>query len=113
MRLWFCGWEKSDFDLRKNSFLETQQKQSMDVYVTFFDKCAEWLKPGGKLIMHLGRVKGFDMSAEVQRRMTADFEFIYSADECVAGAESFGLSDQGATDTHQYLFLAKRQSAGS
>lgn len=113
MRLWFCGWEPNDFDERKHSFLETQQKRSMEVYVTFFAKCAEWLKPGGKLIMHLGRVKGFDMSEEIQRRVTSDFEVIYAADECVSGAEKFGISDQGATDTHQYLFLAKRDSGCS
>jgi DNA modification methylase len=110
MRLWLSGWEREDFDRRKESFLETQQKRSMDVYVSFLDKCAEWLKPQGKLIMHLGRVKGFDMSAEIQARLTPDFELVYAADESVAGAEKFGLSDQGATDSHQYLFLAKRGS---
>jgi hypothetical protein len=113
MRLWLAGWERADFDSRKESFLETQQKRSMDVYVSFLDKCAEWLKPGGKLIMHLGRVKGFDMSAEIQARLTPDFELIHAADECVSGAEKFGLSDQGATDSHQYLFLAKRFSGAA
>jgi hypothetical protein len=110
MRLWLAGWEREDFDRRKENFLETQQKRSMDVYVSFLDKCAEWLRPGGKVIMHLGRVKGFDMSAEIQSRLTPDFELIYAADESVAGGEKFGLSDQGATDSHQYLFLAKRGS---
>ena len=108
MRLWFCGWEREDFDLRKATFLETQQKKSMEVYRTFLDKCAEWLRPGGRLIMHLGRVKGFDMCAEIQQRMDPRFRLIHAFDECVAGREKFGLSDQGATDAHQYLFLERR-----
>lgn len=108
LRLWFCGWEKADYVDRRASFLETQQKESMDIYDSFFKKCDDWLRPGGKLIMHLGRVKGFDMSIEVRRRITSAFEVVYSADECVADGEKFGLSDQGATDTHQYLFLIKR-----
>lgn len=107
MRLWFCGWERADFELRKADFLETQQKKSMDVYGTFLEKCAEWLRPGGRLIMHLGRVKGFDMSAEIQRRMDPRFKLIHAFDECVAGREKFGIADQGATDAHQYLFLER------
>lgn len=108
MRLWFCGWEREDFDSRKSTFLETQQKKSMDVYQTFFEKSAEWLRPGGRLIMHLGRVKGFDMCAEIRQQISSLFTLVHAFDECVSGREKFGITDQGATDVHQYLFLERR-----
>lgn len=105
MRLWMAGWEPSDFTSRKEQFLERKQKQSLDIYKEFFDCCRRWLSPGGRLILHLGKTAKCDMSKELAARIPAEFEMVYQFDEDVAGREKFGLRDQGATTSHQYLFL--------
>lgn len=107
LRLWMSGWEPSDFKTKKDNFLEEKQKKSMDVYKIFFDKCDEWLKPGGKLILHLGKTHKVDMAKELLERVDERFEFVHVFDEDVAGREKFGVRDQGATFAHQFLFLRK------
>jgi DNA modification methylase len=105
MRLWMAGWEPSDFSSRKEMFLERQQRQSLDIYKEFFACCQRWLVPGGRLILHLGKTAKCDMSKELTARIPSEFELVYQFDEDVAGREKFGLRDQGATTSHQYLFL--------
>jgi DNA modification methylase len=105
MRLWMAGWEPSDFSSRKELFLERKQKQSLDIYKEFFACCQRWLVPGGRLILHLGKTAKCDMGKELAARIPKEFEFVYQCDEDVAGREKFGLRDQGATTSHQYLFL--------
>jgi tRNA G10 N-methylase Trm11 len=105
MRLWMAGWESSDFASRKEMFLERKQKKSLDIYKEFFACCQRWLVPGGRLILHLGKTAKCDMSKELSARIPKEFELVYQFDEDVAGREKFGLRDQGATTSHQYLFL--------
>jgi DNA modification methylase len=107
MRLWFAGWEPGDFKSRQEQFLEYQQRKSMDVYVDFFDSAAKWLKPGGRLIMHVGRTASCNMAEELIKRSGEHFKLIYSFDEDILGREKFGIRDQGATQSHQYIFLQK------
>ncbi len=107
MRLWMTGWEPADFVQRRSDFLENQQARSMDVYRRFFACAARWLRPGGRLILHVGRTASTDMAAELECRASADFQLIHSFDEDVAGREKFGLRDQGATTSHQYLFFRR------
>ncbi|MEA5533159.1 DNA methyltransferase [Crocosphaera sp. XPORK-15E] len=107
MRLWLAGWEKDDFTSRQEQFLEYQQKKSMDIYFDFFKSCATWLKPQGKLIMHVGKTKSCNMAEELIKRSDQYFELIYSFDEDVVGSEKFGIKAQGATQSHQYLFFQK------
>jgi hypothetical protein len=108
MRLWLAGWEPRDFDVRREEFLERQQRDSLDVYFTFFEQCAQWLRPGGRLIMHVGRSSKCDMGEELARRAVSQFEHVHLCDESVSGREKFGVRDQGATTAHQYLFLCRR-----
>lgn len=108
MRLWLAGWEPIDFDVRRDAFLERQQRDSLDVYYAFFERCAQWLRPGGRLIMHLGRSSKCNMGEELARRAEGHFEQVHLFDESVAGREKFGVRDQGATTAHQYLFLLRR-----
>lgn len=107
MRLWLTGWEKDDFTSRQEQFLEYQQKKSLDIYFKFFEDCAKWLKPQGKLIMHVGKTKSCNMAEELIKRSEQNFKLIYYFDENVVGREKFGIKDQGATKSHQYLFLQK------
>lgn len=107
LRLWMSGWEPSDYKIKKDDFLEEKQKKSMDAYKIFFDKCDEWLKPRGKLILHLGKTKKVDMAKELTQLIDERFEIVHCFDEDVAGREKFGVKDQGATFAHQFLFLRK------
>jgi DNA modification methylase len=107
MRLWLAGWEKDDFTSRQEQFLEYQQKKSLDIYFKFFEDCAKWLKPQGKLIMHVGKTKSCNMAEELIKRSHQYFQLIYSFDEDVVGREKFGIKDQGATQSHQYLFFRR------
>lgn len=108
MRLWMAGWEPDDFVRRRESFIEHQQRDSLDIYSKFFAVAASWLKPGGRLIMHVGRNKKWDMADELIPRAQDWFELVHAFDESVAGRETFGISDQGSTSSHQYLFFALR-----
>lgn len=107
MRLWAAGWSPDDFSTRKSAFIEEKQKQNFEVYSEFFQACSQWLKPGGKLILHLGKTAKVDMAEELLSVLPESFKFIHQFDETVAGAEKFGIKDQGATTSHQFLFLMK------
>jgi hypothetical protein len=108
MRLWMAGWEPEDFKTKKFEFLEEKQKKNLDIYADFFEHAHKWLKPNGKLILHLGKTKKFNMAEELSQICNPYFDVVYAFDEDVAGAEKFGLKDQGATVAHQYLFLIKK-----
>ncbi len=108
MRLWLAGWEPEDFKTRPAQFLEYQQRESLDVYNEFFRSSALWLKPKGRLIMHVGRTRKLNMAQELIQRCTPLFEVVHWFDEDVVGREKFGIRDQGATLSHQYLFLRKK-----
>lgn len=107
MRLWAVGWGPDDFSSRKTEFIEEKQKKTFEIYSDFFDAASRWLKPGGKLILHLGKTAKVDMVHELLSVLPSSFQFIHTFDETVVGAEKFGIRDQGATFSHQFLFLMK------
>lgn len=107
MRLWMAGWEPKDFNNKREQFLEFKQKLSMDAYEDFFSVCTKWLKPGGRLVMHVGRTAKVDMAQELMKRSGNYFETVYWFNEDVSGREKFGIRDQGATTSHQYVFFRK------
>lgn len=108
MRLWMSGWDEEDFKRRADAFLETQQKKSFAVYREFFSACHRWLKPGGTVILHLGRTAKVSMTEQLVPLASDAFEVVYAGEECVGGREKFGIRDQGATKVHEYLFLTAR-----
>ncbi|MYC85192.1 MAG: DNA methylase [Acidimicrobiia bacterium] len=107
MRLWMTGWEPSDFDGNKTRFIEYRQRTSLDVYSEFFAACHRWLRPDGRLIMHVGRNGKWDMATELGPMARKWFDVVYSFDESVVGREKFGIRDQGGTRSHQYLFMVR------
>lgn len=107
MRLWLAGWEPQDFIKRREQFLEHKQRKSLDIYHNFFSACARWLRSDGRLVMHVGRTETINMANELIKRAGKNFELVHSFDEDVAGREKFGICDQGATTTHQYLFFRR------
>jgi methylase of polypeptide subunit release factors len=88
--------------------MEHRQRDSLDIYAKFFQAAASWLKPGGRLIMNVGRTKKWNMADELMPHAQEWFRLVHAFDESVAGRESFGISDQGSTSTHQYLFFTLR-----
>jgi len=107
MRLWLAGWEPDDFDNRKEAFLEHRQRDSLDVYRDFFAAAHRWLKPRGRLIMHVGRTDRWNMARELDSLARDWFDVVHTFDESVVGREKFGISDQGGTKSHQYLFMIR------
>ncbi|GBE21022.1 MAG TPA: DNA methylase [Actinobacteria bacterium] len=107
MRLWMAGWEPSDFAERKEAFLEYRQRDSLAVYRDFFAAAHRWLKPGGRLIMHVGRNGRWNMAEELGPMAAEWFDVVHAFDESVVGREKFGIRDQGGTKSHQYLFMVR------
>ena len=108
MRLWLCGWEETDFKNAESVFLDQKQKKDFDVYLSFFKKCSELLKPNGKVVLHLGKTDKIDMADELQKRAVPYFTEIYRGSENVEQIEKHGIKDKGATVEHQFLFLLKK-----
>lgn len=107
IRMWFCGWDKEDFDIKKEDYLETKQTKDFSVYREFFNVMDKLLKKNGVLIMHLGRSGKFNMGKELMKIAKDKYQVYGLVDESVSHLEKFGISDQGGTKGHQYLFLIK------
>lgn len=105
MRFWFVGWEREDFDIRASEFLETRQKQSLDVYRSFYAAARERLRDGGLLVMHLGNSAKCDMGAELAKRAAPWFSVADVFTEGVEHCESHGIRDKGTVRGHTYLVL--------
>lgn len=105
IRMWFCGWDKKDFETKKEDFLETQQIRDMSVYAQFFEACKRALKRNGVVIMHIGKSEKHDMGKTLSEIASKYFEVFDLFCENVSHCEKFGMKDQGATKVHQFLFL--------
>ena len=95
IRLWFSGWEREDFDKRPRQFLEMRQQESMRVYEAILRQAKERLKPGGSLIMHLGKSRKCNMGQELSRLAKPWFSHMDLFEESVAHCESHGIRDKG------------------
>jgi hypothetical protein len=111
IRLWFCGWTDGDFKLcKRTDFLEQLQAKDIAIYKKVFEKFSHLLKSDGQCIMHLGVVRNRDMGVEiVPHAEKAGFTMIDLLYENVEGCESHGLTDQGITSKHSFLFLKKEK----
>lgn len=108
MRLWLCGWETEDYKNAEERFLDQKQKKDFDIYESFFLMCYRILKPGGKVILHLGKTEKVDMAEELSKRARPFFYEVVRGSENVQKIEKHGIKDKGATIEHQYLFLIKK-----
>lgn len=106
MRFWFVGWERGDFDTRTSEFVETRQKQNLDVYRSFFESSRERLRDDGLLVLHLGNSAKCDMGAELGKRVAPWFSIADVFTEGVEHCESHGIRDKGTVHGHTYLVLA-------
>jgi len=106
MRFWFVGWEREDFDTRASEFVETRQKQNLDIYRSFFESSRERLRDKGLLVLHLGYSAKCDMGAELSKRVAPWFSIVDMFTEGVEHCESHGIRDKGTVSGHTYLVLA-------
>ena len=105
IRLWFCGWEREDFNTKPLRFLELKQKQTLRVYESVFRQARERLKPRGVFVMHLGKSNKCDMAKELSDIARPWFNITDVFEEDVSKLESHGITDKGRVSIHQYLIL--------
>lgn len=105
MRLWFCGWEASDFQKCPRAFVDERQKISFDVYYPILRQSRERLKSDGVAVLHLGVSTKCDMAKELARIAKTWFRVADIYTECVSHCERHGIRDKGAVVSHQYLVL--------
>jgi len=105
MRLWFCGWESEDFRTQPLSFVDERQKVSFEIYEPIFRQARERLKPGGVMVLHLGKSRKCDMAQALSQVARRWFRVTDIFSENVEHCESHGIRDKGAVTSHQYLVL--------
>ena len=105
MRLWFCGWERTDFTERPLAFVDERQKRSFDVYKPILRQARERLKSGGVVVLHLGASKKCDMATKLAAVAKTWFRVVDTYTESVSHCESHGIRDKGTVRSHQYLVL--------
>jgi DNA modification methylase len=108
IRNWFCGWGPSDFSILKENFVEVIQEENLDVYHRLLEEWDKVLKEGGLIIFHLGTSKDCDMVKEIENRIPGTYEVLGKVYEFVRDTETHGLSAQGRTIRHGFLFLKKK-----
>ena len=108
MRLWFAGWEASDFKIEPARYVEMEQQSSYAPYRDFSKTASAILRSGGMLILHLGETPSENMVDHIRPLLETDFTILYAGREGVENMESHGLRDKGATTAHWYLFAQKR-----
>ncbi len=105
LRLWFCGWEREDFDSKPLYFLDFRQKVDFAVYEPVFRQARERLKPNGMMALHLGKSSKCDMADALAKVAKPWFRVLDRFSESVRHCESHGIRDKGAVKEHQYLIL--------
>ena len=105
IRLWFCGWSKSDFSSKPARYVEMRQKQSMRVYENVFRQARERLKPDGVVVLHLGKSNKKDMAVALGEIAKPWFRIRDVFEESVIHTETHGVRDKGGVTGHQFLIL--------
>ncbi|MBI4483101.1 MAG: SAM-dependent methyltransferase [Acidobacteria bacterium] len=105
MRLWFAGWERSDFESRPRYFVDERQKTSFRVYEPILRQARERLRPGGVVVLHLGQSTKCDMAAKIEEVASPWFRVVDRFSESVEHCESHGIRDKGTVTAHQFLVL--------
>jgi len=107
VRLWFCGMSYARQRADKDRFVE--HRRDLDWYGDLLSEWSRVLKPGGRLIMHLGVVRKRDMAKEIRvHAEEAALEVHAVLYEPTDHLESHGRTDRGATHIHQFLIATRR-----
>ncbi|MCH4548062.1 hypothetical protein MK632_20195 [Rhizobium changzhiense] len=107
LRMWFCGWLETDFHNTSKRFLERQQGRTFEVYNEYFAICNEVLNPGGRVILHVGGSKGYDMAQALKKIGMRYLRYSGMISEAVDHVEKHGIVDKGLTSAHLLLFFER------
>ncbi|MET9830549.1 hypothetical protein ABZ078_14780 [Streptomyces sp. NPDC006385] len=107
LRMWFCGWQATDFHTKSLDFLERQQTKSTSVYIEFFTTCAQLLKPGGVMAVHIGSGGRGDLVGDLRQLGKGHLELVGETVENVEQVSNHGLKDKGLTKHHHMLFFQR------
>ena len=105
IRLWFCGWEPQDFNIKPSSFVDEIQKKDFSIYDSIFKQGKERLNNGGVFVLHLGKSKKCNMGETLEKIGRKTFCHSDIFNESVEGGNNFGITDLGSVTDHQYLVL--------
>ena len=105
IRLWFSGWERSDFNTEPLRFLDMKQKQTMRIYESVFRQARERMKTNGVLVLHLGKSVKCNMAEQLSEIAKPWFKTSDIFEESVSHCESHGIRDKGTVSSHQYLVM--------
>ncbi|EAP87172.1 DNA methyltransferase [Croceibacter atlanticus] len=105
LRSWFLGWEKNDFDIKKQNFVGEKQKKNFQLYDSIFQQSKERLSKNGVVVFHLGKSKKKNMGQELEALAKSYFKNIELFDEDVTLLEKHGIKDKGTVSAHQYLVM--------
>jgi tRNA G10 N-methylase Trm11 len=105
MRLWFAGWDAEDFRKQPLAFVDERQKLDFGIYEPVFRQARERLKPGGMMVMHVGKSSKCDMAAALSKIAERWFHVVDVFVESVSHCESHGIRDKGTVVQHAYLVL--------
>lgn len=105
IRLWFSGWEPSDFKTMPSQYVDERQKIDFNVYEPIFEQARERLKRNGVMVLHLGKSSKCNMGETLARLATKWFKHTELFDESVEHCDSFGVASVGSVTDHQYLVL--------
>lgn len=106
LRLWFSGWNQSDFEEKPLGFVDEKQKNSFMIYESILRQSRERLKPGGLLVFHLGKSKKCNMAEQLSAVAKQWFRVADIFEEDVEDTESHGIRDKGTVVKHQFLILS-------
>jgi hypothetical protein len=109
MRFWFCGWERPDFNTEPARYVESLQKQSLDVYRIVFQQFREHLAPEGIVVLHLGMSSKCDMAGELSKMAKDYLDTAEVFTEDVTHCEKHGIRDKGTVTGHQFLVLRPKR----
>jgi hypothetical protein len=107
MRLWFSGWNRDAFKTEPPRFVDERQKGGFDVYASIFSGAERTLKPGGVLVLHLGKSRKCDMGTAIAEVAPSSFVLLDRFSECVSHCESHGIRDKGTVTSHEYLVFGR------
>ncbi len=106
MRLWFCGWERKDFNEKPLAFVDERQKLSLEIYEPIFRQARERLRLGGVFVIHLGQSVKCDMAVKLGEIAKRWFKVTDIFNEDVTDLEQHGIRDKGTVTAHQFLILS-------
>lgn len=108
LRLWFCGWGATDFEITSRGFLERQQTKTRDVYADFFSVLNSVTRPEALVILHIGSGRNSDLLDDLRNLGSAVMDHVGELREDVALVETHGVRDRGRTSSHNLVFFRSR-----